>query len=95
MPWGDPDTMASAHHNRDPSRGTMKDHDIGEWTPVNRFITLPEAATAFDVDPAWLRRAAARAAVRPALRIGRMGLYGPMQIRRLYELAGADGISAA
>ena len=62
---------------------------MSEWSDVNRPVSVVEMARAFDTTTARLERLLRRHAIRPACRVGRVRLYGPEQVQRLYALLGS------
>jgi hypothetical protein len=56
------------------------------WSPVNRPVTLGEIAAAFRVPADRVEGLVARHHIGPALRIGRLRLYGSDQVRRIHSL---------
>jgi len=66
---------------------------VDELSPVNRPVTLGELAVVFEVTAGRLERLAERHRIKPACRIGRTRVYGPVQIRRIYAVL--ETLSAA
>ena len=59
---------------------------MDELSPGNRPVTLGELAMVFNVSAGRLERLAERHRIKPACRIGRTRVYGPVQIRRIYTV---------
>ena len=57
---------------------------MSTWSAVNRPVTLGELAASFAVPLARLERIVRRHRIAPAFRLGRIRLYGPEQVRRIY-----------
>jgi hypothetical protein len=55
---------------------------------MNRPVTISEMGTAFETPSKQIERLVARHHIDPALRIGRVRLYGPDQVRAVYSLIG-------
>ena len=56
------------------------------WSAVNRPVTISEMSVAFEVPPSQISRLVARHRIEPAMRIGRIRLFGPKAVRAVYSL---------
>jgi hypothetical protein len=57
---------------------------MGAWNPVNRPVTAAEIAMSFDATLSTIEGILRRHRVSPAVRIGRLRLYGPHEVRTIY-----------
>jgi hypothetical protein len=59
---------------------------MNKWSPMSRPVTAGEMATTFRCTSGDINRILARHQIGPAVRIGRLRLYGPPQVRAVYQL---------
>jgi hypothetical protein len=65
-----------------------------DLSPANRPLTLGELAIVFDVSPGRLQRLLNRHGIGHACRIGRIRVYGPAQIRRIFAVLQTEAATA-
>jgi hypothetical protein len=63
---------------------------MATWNPVSRPVTLAEIAAAFNMSVDRVERMVARHRIDPAMRIGRLRLYGPAEVQRIHDLVEAE-----
>lgn len=64
-----------------------------DYSPVNRPVTLGELSLVFGMTTTRMERLLERHQIPPACRIGRVRVYGPRQIQRVWSVL--QGASAA
>lgn len=68
---------------------------MSDWNAARRPVSVREMSIVLKVPPARLRRLIERHLIRPSCQIENLKLYGPAQIRRLYDLTEPRVESAA
>jgi hypothetical protein len=61
---------------------------MSEWSPIRRPVTIAEMSVAFDTPRPALDRVLKRYGIKPLCRAGHIRLYGPSEVRQVYQALG-------